>query len=419
MHDNLLINPFGKAELIHTSGRASNASDGQFLRSTRQTSDGLFRITCNADGTINVHRYEGRRATEYVLNVVCENEVIQRLAIDKTQVRILHNYWLSSDGLTQRRIDDELLDNVEAIEEELGTRPKLELALGEQHELQRVDVRFANQWVTMMFYKRTLVNVRMNGNFFGQQLWFLCADARRRQIDFSRGFRRIEDNDEDLTNSEESEEEVLARHRPIVRQGSARTSGRSQQSTTPAKSGPPPIEERENPDVVRTPLLQRQLVAGMSGTARVMAAARPASRIGAMYTLGPYTPPGRIDLPLTMPLPSQSLSQNVPRAIPTSEIPIEMDVTPSTPSAAMASPNNTSDVQATRNVESVGLAQCVETEEPTQSIENAGNEQNVLPARDEEELPKKSTKSKLSAKSIQRVFLQAIASLKFESDDSD
>lgn len=234
MNENLLINPFGKAEIIYATGRAANAPNGQFLRSTRQTSDGKFRITCNSDGTINVHRYEGRRATEYVLNVVCENEVIQRLAIDKTQVRILHNYFLSSDGLTQRRIDDELMENVEVIKEELGARPKLDLVLGEQHELQRVDIRFAGHWVTMTFYKRTVINVRMNGNFFGQQLWFLCADARRRQIDFSRGFRRIVESDTELTNSEESDEEVLARHRPISRQGSARTSIRSTQSATPA-----------------------------------------------------------------------------------------------------------------------------------------------------------------------------------------
>lgn len=157
----------------------------------------------------------------------------------------------------------------------------------------------------------------------------------------------------------------------------------------------------------------------MSNTAQATAAAQPASRIGAMYTLGPYTPPARIDLPLTMPRPSQSLSQNVPRAVPTIEMPLAMNVMPDTSTTVMASSTDIINVQRTHNIENVLPARSVETEEPAQSIENVGNEQNVLPAQDDRGMSKKSTKSKLSAKGIQQAFLQAIASIKFESDDSN
>lgn len=315
MHDDLLLNPFGKAEMIYTSGRANNAPDGHFLRSTRQTNDGLFRITCNSDGTMNVHRYEGRKVTAYVLNVVCEDELIQRLAIDKTQVRILPNYWLSSDGLTQRRIDEELMENVEAIEEELGSRQKLELVLKEQHALQRVDVRFAGHWVTMTFYKQTLINVRMNGNFFGQQLWYMCADAQRRPIDFSRGFRRNTNDQEEATNSEDSEEEVRIGSRPISRASSARNSQRSTTGTPRFGRGPPPIEERENPEVVRTTLTRRTRVfENIANIVQTSETVQRVERIDNLRQIGPYMPLRRIDIPLTMPMASEDLRLTMPPA---------------------------------------------------------------------------------------------------------
>lgn len=148
----------------------------------------LFRLTCNGDGTMNIHRYGSKRSNEYVLGIVCSNETLQRIAIDKNQIRILYNYWLTADGLTQRRIDDELMENVEILEEELADKPKIELILKECNEVQRDDIRFAKQWITLTFYKHSLINVRMNGNFFSQQLWYMSADTRRRPLDFSREF---------------------------------------------------------------------------------------------------------------------------------------------------------------------------------------------------------------------------------------
>lgn len=400
MFDDLLINPYAKAEIVYAYGRVINAPEERFARSTQQTTDGTFRLTCNSDGTMNIHRYGSRRDNEYVLGIVCGGETLQRIAIDKRQVRVLYNYWLTVDGLMQRRMDDELMENVEYLEEELANKPKIELRLKECNEVQRVDLRFAKQWITLTFFKQVLINVRMNGDFFCRQLWFLCADTRRRPLDFSRGFQRGEDNVDELTNSEESDEDLRIGNRPLSRQSSARTSLRSTRSMTQPTSGPPPIEERENPEVIQKRLNRTRLLANLSHTVRAAEPIRPASRIGNLYQIDQYTPPRRIDLPLTMPQTDRPLvnapSTEMAAAIPPIDLPMTKNATPNTSTAVMTEARNDENVEPVQNTE------------PVESTKT------------KEKKSKKAGKSKLSAKSVQKAILQAIASINLEqSDDSD
>lgn len=396
MYDDLLINPYAKAEIVYAYGRAINAPEERFVRSTQQTTDGTFRLTCNSDGTMNIHRYGSRRENEYVLGIMCRGESLQRIAVDKRQVRVLYNYWLTVDGLMQRRQDDELMENVEALEEELANKPKIELRLKECNEMQRVDLRFAKQWVTLTFFKQVLINVRMNGDFFSRQLWFICADTRRRPLEFSRGFRRNENDMDEDTNSEESEGEVQIGRRQVSRASSTRGSQQDTASMPRSTRGPPPVEEIENTDAIRMPL-NRTL--GNASTEM----AQSASRIGNLYQIGQYTPPRRVDLPVTMPLlsqprqplamtlPSQSQQTNVPRFVQPTNVPqIDMASTANNP------PSTT-----------------------TTAMPPSGNAEREGAMNTEEQKSVKSKKSKFSAKSVQKAFLQAIASINFESDDSD
>lgn len=131
--------------------------------------------------------------------------------------------------------------------------------------------------------------------------------------------------------------------------------------------------------------------------------AQSASRIGNLYLIGQYTPPRRVDLPLTIPLlnqprqplamtlPSQSQQANVPRSVQPANVPqIDMALTANNPTGTT-----------------------------TTAMPSSGNAEREGATNTEEQKSVKSKKSKFSAKSVQKAFLQAIASIKFESDDSD
>lgn len=131
---------------------------------------------------------------EYVIVIVNNEKKWQTVAVDAQQLRVLHNYWLTSDGLTQRQLDHDVAETRKYIDEELASKPKVYVKLAKKYDVQRVDIRFAREWLTLTFFRSTLFNVRMNGDFFTSTLNALCMADREHDLSFGPGFIRDEDD---------------------------------------------------------------------------------------------------------------------------------------------------------------------------------------------------------------------------------
>lgn len=381
MYDDLLINPFARAALQYENSRVLNAPREHFVRSSFMTNDDRFRFTVNGDGTMNVHRNTQRKIHEYILVIAHGEKILQRIAVDTRQVRILYNYWLSTNGLLQCRMDEELTESLEQVKAELHNRPRITLNVYNRHDVQRIDLCFAKQWVTLTFFKGALLNARMNGDFFSQHLRFMCTDDRRQPLDFSRGFRRNEAAPEELTNSEDSSGDERMGRRAMNRQDSARNSLRSRNS---GGCGPPPIEERGKPTTVLTPLSRAKAFEELTKHNKIVETFRRPDT-GLSYQLAAYTPPRHTTIPLTIPQSTQSVQANEPR----------------TNAVAAMLPVDTSQQSNVLGTES------------------RENNEEIKPAQDEEKEAKKSKKAKISAKNVQKAVFQALALLNFEDNEDN
>lgn len=388
MYADLLINPYGKAAIQYEHQQIENSKGDRYVENAL-LARGL-RFKANENGSLNIHRHNDKM--EYVIVIVNNDKKWQTVAVDARQMRVLYNYWLNSDGLTQRQLDHDVAETRKYIDEELAKKPKVYVKLANKYDVQRVDIRFAKQWITLTFFRSKLFNVRMNGDFFTSTMNALCMADRQHDLSFGPGFIRDEDDPLFVSNSEDSDDEPASQHMRLLPKYS---------------HGPPPIEEKEKQNalmtqkMIRTPTgLQRPSTIKSStadgGMYHTLAPWRPpkpsVASTGFRLVMPPttsmnpyepsasYTPPRRIDLPLTMTPPGQSLPQNPLQSVAPTNAP------ENTPAMSMPSPSNAEQAEMTKN---------------------------------EEQKSVKSKKSKFSAKSVQKAFLQAIASINFESDDSD
>lgn len=320
MYADLLINPYGKASIQYEHQQIDNSSGDRYVENALPA-QGL-RLKTNENGSLNIHRYNDKM--EYVIVIVNNGKKWQTVAVDARQMRVLHNYWLTSDGLTQRQLDHDVAETRKCIIEELASKPKVYVKLANKYDLQRVDLRFAKQWLTLTFFRSTLFNVRMNGDFFTSTLNALCMADREHDLSFGPGFIRDEDDPLFVTNSEDSDEEPTNQQMRMLPKHS---------------HGPPPIEEKEKQNalmtqkMIRTPAgLQRPSTvpshtAG-SGMYHTMAPWQPpkpyvaptelrlvmppTTSMDPYQRLASYTAPTRTDIPLTMPSAPEKLPTKAP-----------------------------------------------------------------------------------------------------------
>lgn len=323
MYADLLINPYGKAAIQYEHQQIENSSGEKYVENALPTRG--LRFKTNENGSLNIHRYNDKM--EYVIVIVNNEKKWQTVAVDARQLRVLHNYWLTSDGLTQRQLDHDVAETRKYIDEELAPKPKVYVKLANKYDVQRVDIRFAKQWLTLTFFRSTLFNVRMNGDFFTSTLNALCMADRKHDLSFGPGFIRDEDDPLFVTNSEDSDEEPTSQQLRMLPKYS---------------HGPPPIEEKQKQNalmtqkMIRTPTgLQRPSTVpprtadcGMYHTmapwqppkpyvapTELRLVMPPTTSMNPYEPLAPYTAPTRIDLPLTMPPASEN---SVPKALSTS-----------------------------------------------------------------------------------------------------
>lgn len=193
----LLIQPFEKATVSYRAIGIENysASSAPFNGNSFTCLQGAFKVFTNVNGTICIKNL--KQAELFIVTIESGREKHCHIAVYKTEVRVLPNYIINENGVTQKFMFNQQADYLA----EMPDVPEFTVHLKQKNYCQRVDIVHGNRPASIIIVGLGPLMVRFNGDYACHRIKKLLGLSNVR---FSGGFDVYEKR-EDQESSEESE----------------------------------------------------------------------------------------------------------------------------------------------------------------------------------------------------------------------
>lgn len=214
----LLIQPYEKATISYNAVSIANfgQSPAPFSGDSFSCLQGAFKVYANVDGTMYVRNR--KNANMFLVTIESGRETHCHIAVLKHEARVLPNYVINENGVTQKVMFNQRSDYLA----ELPNVPEFTVHLQRKNYCQRVDIiRSGGRPVSIIIVGLEPLMVRFNGDYACHRIKKLVGLT---DVKFSGGFDVYEKRDEresdneshysGTTNSQDSSDESRKEEKP-------------------------------------------------------------------------------------------------------------------------------------------------------------------------------------------------------------